>query len=140
MVRIEILRVTYDGYEQIIEFIMQDDPKHIMWAHMISYDEYIENGTKQCNPTESVEASFTVELVMNIKKVIEAKSSMAIQEIENSSHVKCVGIVKSVIAPDSIMCNVGTLGNVIVELEKPNSEIVEGMQVEFTGNLELQII
>ena len=140
MAQIKLLKATYDGYEQIIEFKIQNHPQTFMWGHMISHDEYIESGSKQYDSDENVEASFSIELVMDIEEAIEAKFSMIIQEIENSSHVKCVGIVKNVISSDSIMCEIGILGDVIVELEKSNSEIVEGMYVEFTGNLELELL
>lgn len=140
MAQIELLKIMYEGYEQLIEFKMQGRPHTVMWGHMISHDEYIESGIKKYDSIKNVEASFTIELVMDIKTAIEAKSPMTIQEIENSSHVKCVGIVKSVISSDSIMCEIGILGEVIVELEKSNSKILEGMYVEFTGNLELELI
>lgn len=140
MAQIELLKTIYDGYEQIIEFKMKNHSQIVMWGHMISHDEYIESGEKQYDPIENVEASFTIELVMDIKTTNEAKSTITIQEIENSSHVKCGGIVKNVISSDSIMCEIDILGEVIVELEKSNSEIVEGMYVEFTGNLELELL
>jgi len=140
MAQIELLKAIYDGYEQIIEFKFQNHPQTVMWGHIISHDEYIDSGTKQYDPDENAEASFTIELVMDIEAAIEAKSSMIIQEIENSSHVKCVGIVKNVISSDSVMCEISILGDVIVELEKSNLEIVEGMYVEFTGNLELELL
>ena len=140
MKQIKLLKAVYDGYEQIIEFKIQNSQQTVMWGHMISHDEYIESGSKQYDSDENIEASFTIELVMDIKVATEAKPSMIIQEIENSSHVKCVGIVKNVISSDSIMCEIGMLGDVIVELEKPSSEIIEGMCVEFTGILELELL
>ena len=140
MAQIKLLKTIYDGYEQIIEFGIQKLPQTILWGHMISHDEYVESGSKQYDSDENVEVSFSVVLVMDLKTVTEVKSPMIIQEIENSSHIKCVGIVKNVRSSDSIMCDIGILGDVIVELEKPNSEIVEGMFVEFTGNLELELL
>ncbi|WP_312102923.1 hypothetical protein [Pygmaiobacter massiliensis] len=140
MAQIELLKASYDGYEQIIEFRIQNPQQTVMWGHMISHDEYLESGSMQYDSDKNVEASFSIELVMDLKTAIESKSLMAIQEIENSSHIKCVGIVKNMISSDSIMCEVAILGDVIVELEKPNAEIEEGMFVEFTGNLELEFL
>lgn len=122
-----------------IEFRIQNPQQTVMWGHMISHDKYVESGSRQYDSDKKVEASFSIELVMDLKIAIESKSLIAIQEIENSSHIECVGIVKNMISVDSIMCEVAILGDVIVELEKPNSEIQEGMFVEFTGNLELEL-
>lgn len=140
MAKIDIINVVYDGYERLIKFKIQNDSNLIMWAHAIAHNEYIESGLKQCNPIERVEASFTIELVLNINPVIEDKTPMVIQEIEKSSHIRCIGIIDRVISPDSFICNIEKLGQVTVELEKSNLEIFEGMKVEFAGNLEIEIV
>ena len=98
MAQIELLKASYDGYEQIIEFRIQNPQQTVMWGHMISHDEYLESGSMQYDSDKNVEASFSIELVMDLKTAIESKSLMAIQEIENSSHIKCVGIVKNMIS------------------------------------------
>ena len=140
MAKINLLKVSYDGYERIYEFRIQNMQQTLMWGHMLFFDEYVESGSRQFDFDKNVEVTFSIELVMEFITTIESKALITMQEIKNSPHIKCVGIIKNIISSDLVICEVAILGDVTVELEKPNAEIKEGMFVEFTGNLELKLL
>ncbi|MBI9051512.1 MAG: hypothetical protein JEZ00_18965 [Anaerolineaceae bacterium] len=138
MKKIELVNVKYDGYERLYKIILTNDSERIMFAYSVEPDEYIESGFYQFDSKKIVEAKFFIEWVREVNLSVE-KQVMILQDIENSSHVHCIGIVEKIIEDDSFTCNLGDFGTVIVELEKNNRDIHENMKVEFTGNLSVEI-
>ena len=47
MAKINLLKVSYDGYERIYEFRIQNMQQTLMWGHMLFFDEYVESGSRQ---------------------------------------------------------------------------------------------
>jgi hypothetical protein len=140
MDKIEITDVIYDGYERLYRFFINSRSGIALWGHGLNHEEYIESGSRQYKVPEQKTVELRIDWVNTVVPVYEDAVIGVFQEIGESSHIKCIGIVERILNGDSFLCNAGEFGNITVELETAVSEIQENMLVEFSGNLEVEFI
>lgn len=140
MDKIEITDVIYDGYERLYRFFIHSRSKIALWGHGLNHEEYIESGSHQYKVPERKTVELRIEWVNTVVPVYEDAALGVFQEVGESSHIKCIGIVERILNDDSFLCNVGEFGSITVELETSANEIQEKMVVEFSGNLEVEFV
>jgi hypothetical protein len=134
MENVIIRKVEYDGYERQYKIDLPD--KNLtLWAHGIVYDCYIESGVEVFDSTEIQHADLIVEWVTSVNIVDEKILIGFKQDINESSHITCVGLIEEVIDNFCIKCNIGDLGIVTVELEFGYNSSKVNQKIRFTGNL-----
>ncbi len=106
---------------------------------MIDYNQYKLDGSRKYIPPLIASGLFKIEWVLCVKEVNEQQESALIQNIDNSSHVNCIGTIEKIIDDYTFVCFLDILGKVTVELEEANNVIHEKMKVQFTGNLAFEI-
>jgi hypothetical protein len=141
MKKIELIYVEYDGIVRQVKFRIVGSPEHVMFAFYTKgfldtvEGDYIESGTYQYPPGKMLDVDFLIVFVTEISPIADNVPLMIIHEIENSSYVRCVGIIKEIISENSFICSLGKFGDVIVILESTKIEFTEKMRVEFVGEL-----
>lgn len=140
MPKIEVLNVIYDGYERLYTIKIDEGLNKIIWAHGIAHGDYIECGSRQSKPPKKADVIFSIEWVLEVSQVDEEVLPIFIQDINGSSHVRCIGTVSKLIDQYSFWCTIPTLGEVVIELERGNTDICVNMNVEFTGNLKMELL
>ncbi|MCX7748284.1 MAG: hypothetical protein N2645_15575 [Clostridia bacterium] len=137
-----ISKIKSEGYERYLKIDFDDKSLGSLWFYFVDCDQYAENEDEQgiLRIGQKVKVVPSIEWVNTYTKVNSSEETVLKQPIQESPHVEAIALVTQIIDEDTIVCDLGTLSQITIELEKKADSIRVGDKIKFTGNLKAEIL
>jgi hypothetical protein len=136
-----VKRIKSDGYERYIELEISNTSVERIWCYFVETNEYLKMGEESTilSVGNKIDVRLTIEWV-NVYNFISGSEATGFkQPINESSHIVVNAEVLKVLDEYTIICDIGTFKNILVEFEIKIPGIKVGHRISFSGNLKASI-